>query len=478
MTRHLSSTELVTALGHDATISPPSAAHLAHCALCQVRLARLQRGDGYAEPSNANTPRHDQGEPLISSELLAAVANLPTEKSGPFPGELWRAGRDEAVLVWVRDIIGDATVEVVPVVLHLAMADASSITIPAESTVLGVEAAAIVSMRCHLHPDSFINRLDEIDLEAKVADVVTATRSNRLPPIRTRGALVPGGGYHDADRSELEDLLATLSPSAWDSHDRLTDWRAATPPGTPEPGHHDQREASDTRSPGPGADRKVDFDTFAADLDHRLWGVRCLQVAGTSNNTDAMRVESFLKASFLDTTVLVVIATRHRSADFGFVVEEVVEAVEPFTRLEQDVDAIVVSMPHGDWQSVLITRAHMRSAVQLPAGDVAGPTFTISGFGLVDTLAKHFDGSVVAWEVLDESTSHAHGANLHDTALRHAANFALRVRTEGLRARTPGKVLGWRLEENVDADVARFVSAVAADVAVDVALDELNLEDR
>lgn len=475
MINHLSSTELVTALDHDAALSPSTAAHLAQCAVCRVRLTRLRHG-AYTDPAGARPLAQDRDEPLVSTQLLG-VAATPSDGGRPAAGELWRAGRDEAALVWVRDTIGTDSVEVVPVVLDLAMADDSSISIPAGSTVLGVEAAAIVSMRCHLHVGSFINRLDQIDLETEVAQVVTKARSGDLVSHGLRFRADAGWDYPDEDRDDLEELLAALNPAVWDMYDPVEE-SATTSADTIDYGPHRPHELSQPQSLGPGSAREAAFAAFAADLDHRLWGVRCRHVSGTSHRTDVMGVESFLKASYLDTTVLVVIATTMQPADEDLAVEAVVEAVEPFTRLEQDIDAIVASVPHREWQSVLITRAHMRPAVQLPAGDVTGPTFTISGFGLIDTLVKHFDGSAVAWEVLDDSITRMHGANVHDTALRHATESAVRVRAEGRRARTPGKILGWQLDYAVDADVARFIAAVAADTDIDDALAELGLEDR
>ncbi|GAB3767390.1 hypothetical protein FB382_001581 [Nocardioides ginsengisegetis] len=485
---HLSSRELAAARNHTGDLasndhddfSPAAARHLSRCAVCKLRMNRLKRSEDLPPPSLALAARLSSDTPLVSTRLLQAMQSTHTADLRPAVGELWRAGQDEALLVWVRDIVGTHSVEVVPVALDISLADETSIPIEPDATVLGIGALALVSLRTHIHVDAFINRLDVIDLRAEVEEVILATREHRLP---TGVTLADRDQWNSAtakvDRDELHNQLLLLNPAVWDGQPDVieaSDGRQGLQ-STTESGV----ERAATVDPEPDGFWQRRFEMVGDELEARIFGVRCHRTQRMSQHVNELTLESFFKAFYLDTTVLAVVANRHRDPGRVFDLSPILEALEPLTRIEGDADAVVVSVPSdapsNEWESVLLTRAHMRTGINLPAGETSTPMFTISGFGLVDTLAKYLDGAIVAWEVLDGSEPRLHGINVHDAAHRHALDSASRVRTEGSRARTPEKLSGWQLDPTTESAVARFVAAAASDTNLDAAIAELDLEE-
>lgn len=162
--------------------------------------------------------------PAISEEsiqyILSAVHELPVDAlkfvagGTPHAGELWRAGKHEALLVWVRRVFDDGVVDGVPVVLDVELADEESVLIPAAATPLGCELAAMTSVRSHLSGDVFLNFMCALDIGAEVEEVMQATREGRRPV----NVLVGSPICDDADRRieyrcAIRDVLAHLSPS-------------------------------------------------------------------------------------------------------------------------------------------------------------------------------------------------------------------------------------------------------------------------
>lgn len=496
---HLSSRELAAARNHTGDLasndnddfSPAAARHLSRCAVCKVRVNRLKRSEDLPPPSLELAARLSSDTPLVSTRLLQAMQSTHAADLRPAAGELWRAGQDEALLVWVRDIVGTHSVEVVPVALDPSLADETSIGIEPDATVLGIGALALVSLRTHIHVGAFINRLDVIDLRAEVEEVILATREHRLPT----GVMLAdrdqwNSATANADREELHNKLLQLSPVIWDGQPSTIEDADQPEARDGSDGRHGLGpqttaqlgvEHAATADPEPDGLWQRRFEMICDDLEARIWGARCHRTQRMSQQVNELTLESFFKAFYLDTTVLAVVANRDRDPARVFDLSPILEALEPLTRIEGDADAVVVSVPSdapiNEWESVLLTRAHMRTGINLPAGEPSTPMFTISGFGLVDTLTKYLDGAIVAWEVLDGSEPRLHGINVHDAAHRHALDAASRVRTEGSRARTPEKLTGWQLGPTTESAVARFVAAAASDTKLDAAIAELDLEE-
>jgi hypothetical protein len=455
---HPSSSELLTAL-HEPDQAASTLEHLDECLACRVRLSRIRRASGPARASADSLLRIVEASTPLP-EVLADVVSGGQDRE-PQPNEIWRVGRNEALLVWVRQVFEDGVADVIPLVLDVELADQESVVVGADATPLATETAAMVSLRTHVHTGAFLNQVGTLDIGKDVTEVMTAVREGRRP-----SGVQVGPPIDDDDdqrleyRQALRDLLAELSPSAWlETHN--------------EPGAGAEQRASDTT-----ANRSPDeIDVIKTDLGERLPAVQCRDVEHHTVTVDAtVRATSVLKVVYLDTAVLVAIlhgASLTAYPETG----AVAAACRKMTLIETDADAVAVTIPEDDWPTQLFTTAHMRRAVELPRGAHTGPTTTLEGYGLVDTLCKHLEGAMTIWEITERPSNRIGRTNLHQIAARHASTSIEKITAEGKRARQAAKRTAWAsLPHKLDEQVAKFVVAVVNKGTIDDALAELTLE--
>src|SRR4051812_6123974 len=120
--------------------------HVAECLACRVRMARIAQADGLQTP----TPNAVQ-RIIDASMVVPGVVGIPVDRDEHEPefGELWRVGRDEALLVWVRKNFHDGAVDVVPVVLDVDLADEQTVIVAENLSPLSVELGVMVALRTH-----------------------------------------------------------------------------------------------------------------------------------------------------------------------------------------------------------------------------------------------------------------------------------------------------------------------------------------
>src|SRR5687768_16979932 len=94
--------------------------HLERCLACRVWATRL-RHVAISEPDPHFVSRLVESSPTIPGALQEALAASPSLRN-PEVGELWRVGREEALLVWVRRILDDCAL-VIPAVFDEDLAD-------------------------------------------------------------------------------------------------------------------------------------------------------------------------------------------------------------------------------------------------------------------------------------------------------------------------------------------------------------------
>jgi len=400
----------------------------------------------------------DASTPL--PEVLADVVS-GGQDGEPQPNEIWRVGRSEALLVWVRRVFEDGVADVIPLVLDVELADQESVVVGADATPLATETAAMVSLRTHVHTGAFLNRVGLLDIGKDVTEVMTAVREGRRPSgVRVGPPIDDDDDQRLEYRQALRDLLAELSPSAW----------LAT---QDDPGADAEQRASE-----PTANRSSnEIDIIETELGERLRGVQCRAPEAHIFTVDAAaQAKSVLKVMYLDTTVLV--ATLHGAGLTAFPdTGAIAAACRNMTLIETDADAVAIAIPGDDWPTLLFTTGHMRKAIELPGGDYAEPTATIGGYGLVDILCKHLEGAMPAWEVTEPASNRIGRTDFHEIAVRHASTSIEQITAEGKRARQAAKRTAWgSLADELDERVARFVVAVVNKETVDDALAELGLE--
>lgn len=427
--------------------------HIHDCVACRVRLARIGRDLGFEPPDNDSLQR-----------VLAASSPLPdgfgelirAERDGdPQPGEVWRVGRDEALLVWTRRVFDDGIADVVPLVLDVELADEESVLVRADATPLATELAAMVALRTHIDLGAFINRIGDLDLRKEVNEVMTAVREGRRPS----GVPVGPPIEDDSDRrieyrQALRDFFSELTPDAWAEIKSAEVQLAGEQQGT---------------------DKSPDsLDGITERLIERVDGVKCQAVDGYSSAlNDRASARAVLKVSCLDATVLVV------TIEGGpYETGEIVAACQEMAQNQNDVEAVAVTIPGMDWRTSLFTSSSLRQAIVLPHGANLGPYPVIEGHHLVDTLAKQFEGATTAWDVTEQIVDHNDGSDLHRVISAYAEAAIKAVRHKGQRARQAAKKAAWQeVPAGLAEQVARFVDAVVNNRPVDEALDELGLEE-
>jgi hypothetical protein len=440
-----------------AALEPERAAetldHVEGCVACRVRLARIRR-DLDIEPADGDSLRRvlEASSPLPDglTELIRA------ERDGdPRPGEVWRVGRDEALLVWTRKVFDDGVADIVPLVLDIELADEESILVGADTTPLATELAAMVPLRTTIDLRSFLNRIGDLDLGTEVDEVMNAVRQGRRPSGFPVGApIVDDDDQRIEYRQVLRDLLSDLSPDAW----------AESTPEELAPARQEQR----ADKPPDGLDHIVEM------LVERVAGVKCrvLDETPIEVNWDTT-AHAVLKVSCLDTAVFVVTVD---SESYGQ--DEIVAVCEKLIHIENDVEAIAVTVPGSGWRTSLFTSASLRGAIILPSGADVGPVSVSDGLDLLDTLMKHLDGAVRAWDVTEQIVNHGSERDLRQIVVAHAESAVEDVKRQGRLARQPEKKATWQeLPAETVGQVAQFVDAVVSRRPMDEALRELGLED-
>lgn len=457
---HPSSIELLTVL-REPDQATSTLVHLDECLACRVRLSRIRRVTGLG-PASADSLQRIVEASTPLPEVLANVVSSG-QCGEPEPNDIWRVGRSEALLVWVRGVFADGVADVIPLVLDVELADQESLVVSADATPLATETAAMVSLRTHVHIGAFLNKVGILDIRKDVNEVMTAVREGRRPSgVRVGPPIDDDDDQRLEYRQALRDLLAELSPSAWLAADD-------------DPGADAEQTASETTTNHP----PDDIDIIKIDLGERLQGVQCRDLEPQTFTVDAaVRATTVLKVVYLNTAVLVATLDGANPTTFPEL-RAVAAACRKMTLIETDADAVAVAIPRDDWQALLFTTAYTRDAFELPGGSRTGPTPTLRGYGLVDTLCKHLEGAINAWEATEPARKLVRRTDLYQIAARHASTSMGQITVEGKRARQPAKKVAWgNLPDEFDQRVAKFIVSVVNSEAVDDALAKLTLETR
>ncbi|MGB3441497.1 MAG: hypothetical protein WBA97_22340 [Actinophytocola sp.] len=455
---HPTSNDLLVA-AQEPDRAPSTFEHLDECLACRVRFSRIREAAGLPPADNDNLQRVVQASMLLPDVLAGILTSISDE--APQPNEIWRVGGQEALLVWVRRVFEDGVADVVPLVLDVELADQESVIVAAESTPLATETVAMVALRTHIHLDTFLNRVSNLDISAAVGEVMAAMREGRRPSGVTVGPPIDDDDDQRLEyRQALRDLLGELSPSTWlDAHETSDDDTVA-----------------DAEAPATGQ-RPEGFDTVESDLGERLPGLRFQDAERRRVTVDGtVHLTCVSKVVCLDTTVLVAVLDGPDVTDFPEI-NTVAAACEALTKEEPVADAVAVAIPSDDWPALLFTTSHLRHAVEIPGGKHRGPTVTLEGHGLVDTICKHLEGAVTAWEITEPVSDLLGTIGLHQIARAHALTSIQAVSAAGRRAQQAAKRAGWQsLSAEYSEQVARFVVEVVNGSTVTDALAELGVE--
>jgi hypothetical protein len=383
-----------------------------------------------------------------SSPGPAMLARLTSthDEGPPRPGELWRVGRDEALLVWIRRVLADA-VDVIPAVLDIDLADQESVILPAHVTPIGMSIALLTGVRGHVGMPAFLERIGYVDASAEVQEVMSAARDGRASQAVDVGPPIESGDDQRIEyRQVVADLLADLAPSTW-----------------PEP----------TAGPvtGPGSDELVEL--LSHDLPDRHYGVLISSVplrrVPAYDNTS---LSTCARVAYLDTSVIVAILDGSRLED-ALKVDAMASACLEVVRPEY-ADAVAVASRSSDWPTAVLAVPQLRTAFETPRGDRVAPRLITEPLPVIDALAKFLNNQVTAWEVTEPTASRIQSLNFEQVALQTATEAVASVVAEGRRAKIPAKRLAWtNLADDFRSRIAASIISIAAGEAAEVVLDDL-----
>jgi hypothetical protein len=418
--------------------------HLATCLICRVRASRLRHMTAPGSPSDDAVMRILEA----SAPGPSILARLTTtrEEGPPRPGELWRVGRDEALLVWVRRVFAD-TADVVPAVLDIELADQESVVVPADATPLELPLALLTGVRGHIGMPAFLERLGSIEVSAQVQEVMAAAREGRAPQRVDVGLPIESDDDQRIEyRQVVADLLSDLAPSRW--------------PGpaadeAPESDCHDLCDRLSRELPGRHDGAVVSAVPFQPVL---AYDVTSLWICA--------------RVTYLDTSVIVAMLEGARLEE-ALLVAALATACLEVVHLEPDADAIAVAGKAVGWPTAVLRVPQLRTAFETPSGGKVPPRLTVEPLPAVDALAKFLDTQTTAWEVT-EPVPKVQNLDLGQVALDASIEAVDAITAEGRRARTPAKQQAWtNLADDLAARIAASIISITADGSAEAVLDDL-----
>lgn len=419
--------------------------HLAVCLVCRVRASRLRH---MAAPGN---PSGDAVARILEASVPGptALAELTTrhDEGPPRPGELWRVGRDEALLVWIRRVLANA-VDVIPAVLDTELADQESVVMPADATPIGMSLALLTGVRAHVGMPAFLERLGYVEAFGQVQEVMSAARDGRAPQAVDVGPPIESEDDQRIEyRQIIADLLADLAPSRW---------------------------ADPNAGPVMESDSDELVELLSQELPDRHYGA--LISAVPFCHMSAYGETSLLtcaRIGYLDTSVIVAILDGSRLED-ALQVGALANACLEVVRLEPDADAVAVAGRSSGWPTAVFTVPQLRTAFETPGGGQVPPRLTAEPLPVIDALAKFLNTPVTAWEITEPAESRIQNLNFEQLALQSATEAVAAVAAEGHRARTPAKQLAWtNLADDLGSRIAASIISITAGEPTEAVLDDL-----
>jgi hypothetical protein len=448
--RHLSESVLYAFVREQLTAAAAAevANHLELCLACRVWANRLRHAS-VNEPDEPAISRLVAASPAVPQALRRAIA-ADTTDAAPAVGELWRVGRDEALLVWVRRVFDDSAA-VLPVTFDGELADEHSLIIPDSQSPLGLELVVMASIEAEIDLRAFLQRITALPVEQEVATLRQARRSGHaIPPHLPTGVpIISDQDQRVEYRQVVADLLADLSTDAFAAE------------GEVQP-----------------TDDGLDVQQFIEDLRGLAWhrdDVTIHDVPIEHVRIDTTH-ELLLLAwvEHLDVAVPVAVLTGMDPAG-TLTRPELAAACGPLLSQRTDATAVAVAIPDDEWTAVVVDRAYASQALEAPSGRLSPPRVAVQPLALVDALLKYFDGHATRWDGT-EAVSFTRGS-LEIAGLGSAmADRAIeRVTADGRRAHTAAKKAAYT---SLGAQEATLISELiesitASGVSPSVAVEQL-----
>jgi hypothetical protein len=446
--RHVTESKLLSFVRGQLTDSGRAdvAEHLDHCIACRILAGRLTHAEA-TEPDDSAIAR------LTASASIPEVVRdaLVATRMGPAAiavGDVWRVGRDEAQLVWVRRTLEDSAA-VISVTLDVDLADEYTLIIPAEESPLSLDLALMTTVEGLVDRRSFLQRIGTL----QVGEQITKLRQARRDGLPAPSDLPTGPPISRDDDQRLEyrqllaDLLADLSPGAFSNED-----------------------------PTEPSDDGVDLQRLADEVNGLKWrrpGIQVRWLDITHTVVDAaheMLIAGLIQD--LDAAVLITVLT---GADPASILASpgVAGACGALLAKYPEADDVAIAIADEEWTAVVVTPAFAERAVEVPSGGLSEPRVAFQPLPLLDALLKHLDAHATRWDETERVRFDRDPIDVPALATTVSRAAVDRTLAEGRRAVTPAKKTAYMaLDDHAVAAISALIqSAVAPGTSSSDAVD-------
>lgn len=139
--------------------------HAQSCLLCRIRMGRLARAAGM-QWTSAEADAVPKGFVQLPNDLLTSLS-MGIEEASPEMGQLWLAGSDEYLMVWIRKAHENSLV-CHPVTLDVEIADDKTFVINKEQSPIGVPLALWTGIIGDVQPSNLYRLLGDLDVRASI----------------------------------------------------------------------------------------------------------------------------------------------------------------------------------------------------------------------------------------------------------------------------------------------------------------------
>ena len=424
----------------DAATAARVADHARTCLACRMQLDRI--AVGLPDLPNAVAPA--AASVTVAGSVLAAVAGADRPRSGPRPGELWRARArdgDSAMMVWVRARTPKATV-VVPASLDTDHADEFTVIVPAEDSPLGLSLALHTAAESTIDPGTLLDRLGVVDATADVDAARAAFSAGERPESITVGPSIASPLDERVEyREALADHMAALAP-------------AGVLPDEADNAREDWWLLPDMSALG------ALLATMQVALGASHPNARIVPRSATGPATAHLRAVALVAE--LDAFVLVAIVDRDLDGS------ELLAAARDVLRADQLLDAVCFVEPDDPYMAVVIDRRDVVDAIETPSGAMQPPRRSRPTAIVGDALTKFLDATISPFGRLAGTVVDGCVHDPHDLAVDVSAEAVRAVGASARGYKVQGKRPGYeRVVGHRDA-IARLVEAALTSADVDV----------
>ena len=198
----------------DASAGPQAAeilGHLRACLLCRIRIARIRRND----LARAASPL-EIAHPNTWPKILAAI-NSAQHPNSFSPGQVWLAGSDPRMLVWIRAVLAKA-VSVYAVTLDIDAADEKSLIVD-EFEAIGHPVTIMSSVIGTVPIEQLSGYLGDLDIQPELERISGSASTGQDHGLRTGSPITSQADERIVLRQILADELASLDPIEDDDDD-------------------------------------------------------------------------------------------------------------------------------------------------------------------------------------------------------------------------------------------------------------------